>query len=125
MVLPLYVGWWQLGRRVSLNPLETAAAMGAPLLADINSNAGRSRIVEAVGKRRVRYGSVKMTQAPDDIPETACGATRSSNARTKIDPKHGETAVTNHQSGARRLRLVEIDSSASEPAPPRPGETFV
>jgi hypothetical protein len=31
-VLPLYVGWWELGRTPSLNPLETGVAMGAPLL---------------------------------------------------------------------------------------------
>jgi hypothetical protein len=55
LVLALYVGWSQLGRRVSLNPLETAAALGAPLLADANSNADCSRIVAQVGARRVRY----------------------------------------------------------------------
>jgi hypothetical protein len=31
-VLPLYSGWWALGRAPSLNPLETGVAMGAPLL---------------------------------------------------------------------------------------------
>ncbi len=32
VVLPLYFGWWELGRAPSLNPLETGVAMGAPLL---------------------------------------------------------------------------------------------
>jgi hypothetical protein len=31
-VLPLYFGWWELGRAPSLNPLETGVAMGAQLL---------------------------------------------------------------------------------------------
>jgi hypothetical protein len=31
-VLPLFWGWWQLGRAVSLNPLEVAHAFCAPLL---------------------------------------------------------------------------------------------
>jgi hypothetical protein len=30
--LPLYFGWWELGREPSLNPLETGVAMEAPLL---------------------------------------------------------------------------------------------
>lgn len=58
-VLPLYHGWWELGRSVSLNPLEIAKAFGAPLLENVNSNACKSQIVKEVGPERVRYGVVE------------------------------------------------------------------
>jgi hypothetical protein len=60
-VLPLFWGWWQLGRAVSLNPLEIAQAFRAPLLARGSaapSNAGRAELVRACGAKRVRYGAV-------------------------------------------------------------------
>ncbi|KAB2573286.1 Ankyrin repeat domain-containing protein 50 [Lasiodiplodia theobromae] len=37
-VLPLYFGWWHLGRVVSMSPLETAKAFRSPLMADAGSN---------------------------------------------------------------------------------------
>jgi hypothetical protein len=57
--LPLFWGWWQLGRAVSLNPLELAKAFRAPLLAGVaHSNADRAELAGPVGLRRVRYGAV-------------------------------------------------------------------
>ncbi len=38
-VLPLYYGCWTLSRRVSLNPLETAKALGTPLVDAIGGGA--------------------------------------------------------------------------------------
>ncbi len=58
-LIPLYIGWWELGRPVSLNPLEVANAFGAPLLDTVNSNADRSHIARDVGYKQVRYGSVE------------------------------------------------------------------
>jgi hypothetical protein len=63
-VLPLYYGWWRLGRAVSLNPLETAKAFGAPLLAHVNSNAGDAQLAREAGAARVRYGVVE-ERTPD------------------------------------------------------------
>jgi hypothetical protein len=57
-VAPLYYGWWQLGRNVSLNPLEIAKAFRAPLLGGVNSNADRVQLAAVVGHKRVRYGAV-------------------------------------------------------------------
>ncbi len=58
-VLPLYYGWWELGRPVSLNPLETGKAFGAPLFEGMNSNTHRSHILKQVGHEQVRYGVVE------------------------------------------------------------------
>ena len=57
-VLPLFWGWWELGRSVSLNPLEIANAFNAPLLEHVDDNGDADSIVEAVGKERVMYGYV-------------------------------------------------------------------
>ncbi|KAK0642625.1 hypothetical protein DIS24_g8847 [Lasiodiplodia hormozganensis] len=57
-VLPLYFGWWHLGRVVSMSPLETAKAFRSPLMADAGSNEELGGLVRAVGEKRVRYGAV-------------------------------------------------------------------
>lgn len=55
-ILPVYYGWWELGRKTSLSPLETAKAFGAPLLRDVDDNATAEQILKRVGQRRVKYG---------------------------------------------------------------------
>jgi hypothetical protein len=61
-VLPLYYGWWRLGRNVTLSPLETAVAFDAPLLRGaVPSNASAEHIVHRVGGVKVRYGVEKMS----------------------------------------------------------------
>jgi hypothetical protein len=134
LVLALYAGWWQLGRRVSLNPLETAVAMGAPLLADVHSNAERARIVARVGARRVRYGGVVAAdrRAPPPPPPSA---SRSKAASDQKGPGKGRVAwaprqhaVPRHSArcdGTRRLQLVATSRSGQHPTTPRPGEAFV
>lgn len=58
-VLPLYNGWWELGRAVSLSPLEIARAFGTPLLDGMDGNAGAQNVVVERGTLRVRYGAVE------------------------------------------------------------------
>ena len=59
-LIPLFVGWWELGRDVSFAPLEVAHAFGAALLAGLDSNARQGDIAKAVRERtkRVKYGVV-------------------------------------------------------------------
>ncbi|EON66808.1 hypothetical protein W97_06210 [Coniosporium apollinis CBS 100218] len=57
-VIPLYDGWWELGRPISFNPLEIAKAFDAPILERVDGNAVKERIVEQSGLERVRYGVV-------------------------------------------------------------------
>jgi hypothetical protein len=60
-VLPSYWGFWQLGRNVTLGPVEIASAFQAPILQhDITSTAGGvKQLVKEIGDRPVRYGEVE------------------------------------------------------------------
>ncbi|KAK2789929.1 hypothetical protein FQN53_000982 [Emmonsiellopsis sp. PD_33] len=53
-----YYGWWQLGRKMSLSPIEMARAFNAPLLRGTPSNAKIRDLLAEVGKTRVRYGEM-------------------------------------------------------------------
>ncbi|KAH7068201.1 hypothetical protein BKA63DRAFT_423047 [Paraphoma chrysanthemicola] len=57
--LPLYHGFWELGRDVSLNPLEIARAFGTPLLDGMEGNATAADIELERGHLTVRYGAVE------------------------------------------------------------------
>lgn len=56
-VLPLYRGFSELGRDVSMNPFEIAKAFEAPLLANAGSNCKASGIARQVGNRHIQYGT--------------------------------------------------------------------
>ncbi|CAK4032791.1 Hypothetical predicted protein [Lecanosticta acicola] len=58
IVLTTYNGYWQLGRKVTMSPLETAKAFNAPLLAQEDSNAEVKDLVKGSGGKAVRYGHV-------------------------------------------------------------------
>jgi hypothetical protein len=61
-VLPSYWGFWQLGRKVTLGPIEIASALGAPVLQQPHTRAGDVDILlKEVGGREVRYGEVDET----------------------------------------------------------------
>ncbi|KAL8924537.1 MAG: hypothetical protein Q9208_004012 [Pyrenodesmia sp. 3 TL-2023] len=60
--LPLFTGWWRLGRAVSLSPIETAKAFGAPGLRTNDSNARVQDILREAGDRGVRYGVMTTTE---------------------------------------------------------------
>ncbi|KAK1831947.1 hypothetical protein QBC39DRAFT_371333 [Podospora conica] len=60
-VLPLFYGFWALGRNVTLSPIETAKAFGAPVLdtEGVSSNATATAIAKSeTGRLLVRYGEV-------------------------------------------------------------------
>ncbi|EXJ55845.1 hypothetical protein A1O7_08776 [Cladophialophora yegresii CBS 114405] len=59
VILPLFNGFWLIGRGVSLSPLEIANAFGAPILARANSNMPAAVIVEVLGDIPARYGEVQ------------------------------------------------------------------
>jgi hypothetical protein len=58
-VLSLFWGWWELDRAVTMSPLETARAFGAPLLQEGQAK-GVHQMLDEVGKKRVRYEDGKM-----------------------------------------------------------------
>ena len=56
-ILPLFHGYWNLGRKVSLNPLEIARAFGAPLFDGLDGNVTLSDIEMERGDVGVKYGA--------------------------------------------------------------------
>lgn len=58
-MLPLYMGFWELGRKFSLNPLEIARAFGAPLMQGMDGNATPEMILVERGGMAVRYGALE------------------------------------------------------------------
>jgi hypothetical protein len=58
-IVPLFYGYWELGRNVSLNPLEIARAYGAPLFDGVDGNMGARGIEIERGHLTVRYGAVE------------------------------------------------------------------
>lgn len=62
LILPVYWGYWQLGRDVTLGPMEIAYAFQGPTFATANSQSGHAdHIVKAVGRQKIQYGAVDET----------------------------------------------------------------
>ena len=57
-VIPIFLGWWNLGRHFTLSPIEIAKAFDAPLLLNSDSNLNAQELLREVGERPVRYGAV-------------------------------------------------------------------
>lgn len=62
LILPVYWGYWQLGRDVTLGPMEIAYAFQGPAFATADSQSGHAdHIVKAVGRQKIQYGAVDET----------------------------------------------------------------
>ncbi|KAK0674669.1 hypothetical protein QBC41DRAFT_378373 [Cercophora samala] len=59
-VVPLYHGFWKLGREVSMSPLEVAKAFRPAQLEGVASNATAEGLLRGVGGRPVQYGVVEV-----------------------------------------------------------------
>jgi hypothetical protein len=58
-VLPVYWGFWQLGRKFTLDPFEISNAFNAPIFAGAhNKNKQVDELISEVGQRRVQYGQL-------------------------------------------------------------------
>jgi hypothetical protein len=60
-VLPVYYGFWELGRKVTLGPMEIASAFQAPVLTSEKASKAGGEVavlLKEVGQRQVRYGEV-------------------------------------------------------------------
>lgn len=56
LILPSYWGFWQLGRKVSLGPLEIANAFEAPAFDHVSTGNGHVEgVLKAVGRTKVKY----------------------------------------------------------------------
>ena len=60
-----FFGWWELGRKMTLSPIEIARSFSAPLLirSDISTSSALDTLLENIGNTKVRYGEV-MADAP-------------------------------------------------------------
>jgi len=58
-ILPLYYGYWELGRSFSLDPLEIARAFGAPLFDGLDGNVTSQDIDFERGDVVVKYGALE------------------------------------------------------------------
>jgi hypothetical protein len=57
-VIPLYYGFWEMGRKVSMNPLEIARAFGAPVMEDLDGNTTSDMISVERGGMAIKYGAL-------------------------------------------------------------------
>lgn len=75
LVVPAFWHYGQLGRDVTLNPMEVASAFRSPLLADDKETAeGRKDNIDAlikhIGDRKIQYGFVDVDQQSDSSAAT-------------------------------------------------------
>lgn len=83
-----YWGWWELGRPVSLDPLETAKAFDAALLhrADVNGTA--SEICDIVGTTRVRYGPMAPSTDRQHVDDIEMQSISGSMSQRPVSPRN-------------------------------------
>lgn len=75
LVLPSYWKYGELGRDITLGPIEVASAFRAPMLTEGRANAAEAggnmkQLIKDVGHRKVMYGSVdeREDHAEDHTP---------------------------------------------------------
>lgn len=56
LVVSTFIDWWELGRHVTLDPIEIAKAFDAPMFKRPGSNAPLWQLVQDYGMRGVRNG---------------------------------------------------------------------
>lgn len=61
MIAAPFYGWWQLGRQVSMSPIELANAFDSSLMRDEGiANLDLDTLLQVVGTRQVKYGVVQI-----------------------------------------------------------------
>lgn len=108
-MIPLFHGWWNLGRDVSLSPVEIAMAFKAPHTDGGDANADVSTLLKQIGKRRAQYGVV----ATGDFPASP-GLT--TGFREAMSPGLGPDPTSRPGSAMARgppsIMLQDIDSKS-------------
>lgn len=102
-ILWTYWGWWQLGRPVSLDPLETVKAFDAALLHRADMNATASEICDTVETMRVRYGFMAPSanwQHAEDIEMQSVSGSMSKRPLTPRNPAYGGIVTTHRTSSS-------------------------
>ncbi|KAF8540230.1 hypothetical protein BDD12DRAFT_834353 [Trichophaea hybrida] len=107
VIIPLFFGWWELGRSVSFSPPEWAKAFDAPVLSGPSLNADINMLLEVVGDRKVRYGEVINMVPQVGKPKTGSAVIE------KITVGKGD--LEDHAAAAYRRLIVADQSEASLP----------
>ena len=78
-----FLGWWKLGRSLTLDPMETARAFNAPIFSGEPSNTDLKTLIKRTGNRIVRYEQV----GPGDSREMRWVDTRAASAKSSPQSK--------------------------------------
>ncbi len=107
LVATVFHGFWKIGRKVTLSPIEVAKAFDAPGLRSTDSNATARALVGEIGDRQVKYGGAAPGIYPGEASEDIA-----------ID-----TEVSEEADRGARLRLVL--RSPDHVISPQPGWRFI
>ena len=55
VVLPVFYGWWKLGRKFTMSPIDVANAFSAPVLSGTTPGADVQQLLREAGHRRIQY----------------------------------------------------------------------
>ena len=58
LILPMFWGWWTIGRQPTLSPFGVALAFDSPILEKVNSGVNAQGIVREVGGMKIKFGEV-------------------------------------------------------------------
>ncbi|KAI1743486.1 hypothetical protein F4680DRAFT_456676 [Xylaria scruposa] len=97
VIVFLLWGWRGLGRDVSLDAFEIGHALGAPLLQEANSNGTVEDILEASGRKRIRYGEIVRSEARGERGPAGT-FTRADNSIGLLDTADNDIIHTSDQS---------------------------
>lgn len=116
LVIPSFWHYGELGRRVTLGPVEIASAFGAPILVDNNRGAGSGpkkdnidTLIEHIGDRKIVYGFVDVNAPEEQKPQ-----------QMSIQPP-GSTPTSPRPEGGDGLAIVTNDSSVPNSPMMSPG----
>ena len=101
-VTGMFWGFWKLGRPVDMSPIETAKALGSPLLISNDGNATGREIARELNGKQVKYGGV----ASDAIVETPTSHRGSDSQIPSQARASGNETVDEDKEDATRLRLL-------------------
>jgi hypothetical protein len=112
-------GWWQLNRYVTLSPLETGKALGAPILAQAGAEQETKHILRLVGHELVAYDDNELiwagtlyTSGVGDSLRTSPGPVRSSDNPDAVkispaDPSESDVPARRHRRTVRSLNEAD------------------
>ncbi|KIW13119.1 hypothetical protein PV08_08306 [Exophiala spinifera] len=81
-VLLTFNGFWRIGRKVSLSPIETGKAFNASMLREGDSSAPAKILLAQVGGKAVKYGLVKDPEGIESVPAATKGHHENSHGNT-------------------------------------------